>query len=176
MPTLLRTLAGLAAILLVAFGADGVRAQTVFETVARWGLIGTWATDCTRPASQANYRLTYVARAGGRVFHERDFGDRRDSREIRAATLRSGGLIEVVADFGSLGGMRKWTIMKGADGRIRTVANSRIDGTDATIRDGRFVVGSGADTVWQARCPGRSKPLQEVRALCTPTVSGMRCS
>jgi len=163
MPISPRTLAGVFVILLIAFGADGAAAETVAETLARWGLIGTWATDCSRPPSQANYRLSYVARPGGRVFHERDFGSSRDSRELRAAALKPGGLIEVVADFGALGGVRRWTMMKGADGRIRTVANSKLDGTDATIRNGRFVIGSGAETVWQMRCPGSSKGLREAR-------------
>ena len=113
-----RTPAGVVAILLVAFFTDGARAETVAETLARWGLLGTWATDCSRPPSQANHRLSYVARAGGRAFHERNFGNTRDSREIRAAALRPGGLIEVVADFGALGGVRKWTMIKDADGRI----------------------------------------------------------
>jgi hypothetical protein len=163
MPISSRTPAGVVAVLLVVLFADGARAETVAETLARWGLLGTWATDCSRPPSQANHRLSYVARAGGRAFHERNFGNTRDSREIRAAALRPGGLIEVVADFGTLGGVRKWTMIKDADGRIRTLANSRIDGSDATITDGRLVVGSGAKTAWQTRCPVNPKGLREVR-------------
>jgi hypothetical protein len=175
MPISSRTLAGVVAILMVVFSADGAEAQPVAETLARWGLIGTWSTDCNRPPTRTNYRVSYVARAGGRVFHERDFGNRRDSREIRAATVGPGGWIEVVADFGALGGMRKWTMMKGVDGRIRTVANSKLDGTDATIRGGRFVVGGDAETVWQMRCPASLKGLREVRAHCTVMLPGMRC-
>jgi hypothetical protein len=162
MPISSRTLAGLVAVLLLAFGTHGARAETVAETLAKWGLLGTWAADCSRPATKDNSRLSYVARAGGRVIQQRDFGSGRDFREIRAAGLKPGGLIEVVADFGSLGGVRKWTIIKGADGRIRTLANSRVDGSDATITGGRFVVGSGAETVWQTRCQARSKGLREV--------------
>lgn len=174
MPISSRTLAGVVTLLLVAVTADGARGETVAETMARWGLIGTWAMDCSRPPSRSNFHLSYVARGEGRVFHERDLGGLRDSREIRAARLRPGGLIEVVADFGKLVGVRKWTMMKGADGRIRTLSNSRIDGTDTTVRDGRLV-SSGAETPWQTRCPARSKVLREVRAHCRPPAPGMRC-
>jgi hypothetical protein len=31
--------------------AETANAQTVADTVAEFGLIGTWATDCTQPAS-----------------------------------------------------------------------------------------------------------------------------
>ncbi len=175
MPISSRTLAGVVTLLLVAVTADGARGETVAESMARWGLIGTWAMDCSRPPSRSNVHLSYVARGEGRVFHERNFGGQRDSsREIRAASLKPGGLIELVADFGTIVGTRKWTMMKGADGRIRTLANSKVDGTDATVRDGRLVAG-GAETGWQTRCPARSKVLREVRALCRAPAPGMRC-
>jgi hypothetical protein len=119
--------------------------------------------------------VSYIARAGGRVFLERNLGNRRDSREIRRAFVAPGGSIEVVADFGSLGGVRKWTLMKGADGRIRTMANSRVDGTDATVRDGRFVARAGVQTAWQSRCSTGAKRLREVRAVCTLAAAGTRC-
>jgi hypothetical protein len=38
-----------------------------------------------------------------------------------------------------------------------------LDGSDATITDGRLVVGSGAKTAWQTRCPVNPKGLREVR-------------
>lgn len=166
MPISSRALAGVVVIiLLAAFDADAARAQTVAETLGRWGLLGTWATDCSRPPGRGNGYLSYVARGAGRVLYVRNFGNQRDAREIRAAAVRPGGLIEVVADFGAVGGVRKWTIAKGADGRIRTVANSKVDGTNASVRNGRLV-GSGAETVWQSKCQRPpSKTLREARAL-----------
>ena len=39
----------------------------------------------------------------------------------------------------------------GVDGRIRTIANSKVDGTEQTIKDGKFTA-NGGDTPWQSRC------------------------
>jgi hypothetical protein len=165
MPISSRTLAGVVVILLAAFAADAARAQTVAETIAKWGLLGTWATDCSRPPGRTNGYLAYVAGGAGRVLYARNFGNQRDVREIRAAAVRPGGLLEVVADFGAVGGVRRWAIAKGADGRIRTMANSKIDGTDASVRNGRLVR-SGAETVWQSKCQRPPpKTLREAGAL-----------
>jgi hypothetical protein len=162
------------ALLAAAFATDAASAQSVAETLGRWGLLGTWATDCGRPPSDRNTYLSYVAVGDGRVRHERNFGKGRDARDVRSAAIRPGGPIEIVADFGSLGGMRKWVMVKGVDGRIRTMANSKVDGTNASIMTGRFV-GSGADAPWLSKCPRTPDTLREVRALCTPAASRMRC-
>lgn len=160
-----RMLACVIAALLVASHAPAVSAQTVASTIERWGLLGTWAIDCTRPPSQGNDHLSYVKRGQGRVQHGRDFGNRRDSQEVLAATVTPDGLVEVVADFGTDVGVRRWSMLKAPDGRIRAMASAKVDGTGVTIRDGRFAH-SGKDTQWLSRCRGDAKSLEEVRAVC----------
>ena len=39
----------------------------------------------------------------------------------------------------------------GPDGRIRAMANSKIDGTDQSIKGGTFTANNNA-TPWQVRC------------------------
>lgn len=118
----------------------------------RWGLLGTWALDCHKPVSNSNGYLGYVARSGGRVSHERDFGGgRRDSNRVQRATVGLGGRLELVVHFPRLKQTRKYTMMMGADRRIRALSNSRIDGTQVTIRNGKFTH-NGHTTPWQTRC------------------------
>jgi hypothetical protein len=131
--------------------ATGAAAQTVADTLQRWGLIGTWSLDCSKPASSGNGYLSYVARAGGKVAHERNFGDRSDSNDVQRASTGVGGMLDLVVHFPGLNQTRKYTMLMGPDRRIRAMNNSRIDGTDQSITDGKFIH-NGALTPWQTRC------------------------
>lgn len=131
--------------------AHGAAAQSVADAATRWGLIGTWALDCSKPASGANGYLTYVVRGAGKVAHERDFGDRRDTNDVQQARTGVGGTLDLVVHFPGLNQTRKFTMMMASDRRIRALANSRIDGTEQTIKDGKFTANGGI-TPWQTRC------------------------
>src|SRR5262249_2985718 len=88
--------------LLAILGTSAVsHAQKTAETATRWGLLGNWKLDCSTPTSSGNGRLSYVVR-GGKLFHDRDFGDRKDSSPVTLATSRPDGSIEVVINFPSL--------------------------------------------------------------------------
>ena len=54
-------------------------------------------------------------------------------------------------NFPGLSQTRKYTMVMGLDGRIRTMANSKSDGTEPTIKDGKFTA-NGHDSPWQTRC------------------------
>jgi hypothetical protein len=131
--------------------ADAAMAQTPADTLRRWGLLGTWAIDCSKPASGSNGYLVYVADSGGKVSHNREFGDRRDTNTVEKARTGRGGALELTVNFPGLSQSRKFTLMMGADGRIRAMANSKADGTEPTIKDGKFTA-NGQDTPWQTRC------------------------
>lgn len=126
-------------------------AQTAADTMARWGMLGTWALDCSKPPSRQNGYLSYVRKPGGAVSHEREFGDSRDAHDISQATIGPHGTLELVVHFKSFNQVRKWRLMKGADGRIRAIVNSSVKNDDYTIKDGKFT-GNGADVPWQTRC------------------------
>ena len=126
-------------------------AESVAQTLSRWGLIGTWALDCSKPASGSNGYLSYVSRRAGQVSHERDFGDRQDVNEVRQARTGSGGALDLVVHFPKLSQTRKYTMIMGSDGRIRATANSKTDGTEPTIAKGNFTA-NGKATPWQVRC------------------------
>ena len=85
------------ALVLVALAAPvhAAQAQSIAETLSRWGLLGTWALDCSKPASSSNGYLSYAIRRAGQVSHERDFGDRQDVNEVQQARLVLGGALEL---------------------------------------------------------------------------------
>ena len=128
---------------------DAAAAQSVADTIGAWGLLGTWALDCTRPASQSGSLLTYAIRQGEAV-HLRDFGDTQDENEILSAKRAADGSIELRVRFPHIDQTRDFALMKGPDGRIRSKFNRGPDGS-YTIRDGAFVA-NGARTPWQSRC------------------------
>jgi len=143
-----------AAILLAGLAVlpDVAVAQNLAEAASKWGLIGTWALDCSKPASSSNGYLTYVIRRAGQVSHERDFGgDRQDVNDVQQVKTGPGGVLELVVHFPKLDQTRRLTLLMAPDGRTRAMGNSKIDGSEQTIKDGRFVH-NGADTPWQVRC------------------------
>lgn len=135
----------------VAFLPAPADAQNLAEAASRWGLIGTWALDCTKPASTTNGYLTFVIRRAGQVSYERDFGDRHDVNEVREVKTGAGGALEIVVHYPKLEQTRRLVLVMGVDGRTRTTGNSAVDGTAPTIKDGKFVANS-SETPWQTRC------------------------
>ena len=130
---------------------NAASAQTVADTVSRWGLLGTWAIDCSKPVSGGNGYLSYVIRSPGKVSHERDFGDRQDVNEVQQARTGVGGMLELVVQFPRLQQTRIFTLHMGPDGRTRAMSNSKIDGSEQSIKDGLFT-SNGNPSPWQTRC------------------------
>jgi hypothetical protein len=127
-------------------------AQTVAETASKWGLLGTWRLDCTKPASRSDGALQYVVR-GGKLFHDREFGDARDSSSVILATTKADGSLEIVVSFVSFSPpqTRQFAFTKGSDGRIRAISNRNVDTNEYSIRDGKFTA-NGNTPPWQTRC------------------------
>ena len=125
-------------------------AQTVAETASRWGLVGTWRLDCSKAPTRADGDLRYVVREG-KLFHDREFGDVRDSSPIMSATTKPDGSIELVLNLTSFAQTRQYSIMMGSDGRIRAISNRNVDTNEYSIREGKLTA-NGNDTPWQTRC------------------------
>lgn len=129
---------------------DTASAQTIAETASRWGLLGSWKLDCSQPTSRSNGDLRYVVR-GGKLYHDRDFGDAKDSSAVMSATRKADGSIEIVVSFASLSQTRQFSFRKGSDGRIRAISNRNVDTNEYSIKDGKFTA-NGNDAPWQSRC------------------------
>jgi hypothetical protein len=124
----------------------------VVETASNWGLLGTWRLDCSKPASRSDGALQYVVR-GGKLFHDREFGDARDSNVVVSATRKANGSLEIAVNFVSFSPpqTRQFSFVKGSDGRIRAISNRNVDTNEYSIRDGKFTANGNAPP-WQTHC------------------------
>src|SRR5262245_4656538 len=142
---------GAAAALLWAALAPAAGAETLTAAVDKWGLLGSWAIDCSlRPDRDKGAVLTYEVKPDGRVMYRRNFGDAKDENEVVAASADEDGLLDIMVFFPSLHQTREFGLLLQTDGSLRAIYNRGQRG-DYTIRDGKFVR-TGEPTPAQHRC------------------------
>jgi len=143
-----------AALLWVAL-VPSARAETLAATVEQWGLLGSWAVDCTiSPDRDKGALLTYEIRGDGRVMYRRNFGDARDENEVVSATVNAEGLLNLMVYFPSLHQTREFGLLLTKGGSLHAIYN-RSERGEYTIRDGKYVK-TGALTPPQQRCSQQS--------------------
>jgi len=140
-----------AAALLWAALAPAAGAETLTAAVDKWGLLGSWAIDCSlRPDRDKGAVLTYEVKPDGRVMYRRNFGDAKDENEVVAASADEDGLLDIMVFFPSLHQTREFGLLLQTDGSLRANYNRGQRG-EYTIRDGKFVR-TGEPTPAQHRC------------------------
>jgi hypothetical protein len=139
------------AALLWAAWAPSANAETLSATVIRWGLLGSWAIDCSlRPDRDKGAVLTYEIKPDGRVMYRRNFGDAKDENEVVAASTGDDGTLNIMVFFPSLHQTREFGLRLQKDGSLRAIYNRDQRG-DYSIRDGKFLR-TGQPTPAQRRC------------------------
>jgi hypothetical protein len=113
-------------------------AETPVEVATKWGLLGVWRLDCAARPSRSDPDLAYVVR-NGKLFHERNWGDGRDSSAITSASVTAEGGIDLVVKMDSVSQTREFIDVKQDDGRIRAVMSRNVDTDEYAIRDGKLV-------------------------------------
>ena len=126
----------------------GPSSADVADIARDWNLLGTFATNCTKPPAADNPYATYVERDAA-VFLERDVGNFQDRLAIVGASPLPDGTITIVIDFGKMG-RRTNILAKDADDRIRAIANHDSKGR-FSVRNG-VVLALKRPTQWQERC------------------------
>lgn len=137
-------------LLTLCLGPVAARTDDTAATMEGWGIIGTWAPDCSVPPSRGNTFYTY-SRRDGAVMLDRDGAGFKDSSRITRATVRPDGMLEYHVDFGGGSKVHVNTFAKRADGKIRIFFNRSVGGR-VTVKDG-FLVPQATETTWQERCP-----------------------
>ncbi|MBR0713471.1 hypothetical protein [Bradyrhizobium liaoningense] len=126
-------------------------AETLSTTVIRWGLLGSWAIDCSLPPDRDRGAvLTYEIKQDGRVVYQRNFGDAKDENEVVAASTDADGVLNIMVFFPSLHQTREFGLRLQKDGSLRAIYNRDQRG-GYSIRDGKFVR-TGEPTLAQRRC------------------------
>jgi hypothetical protein len=140
---------------------EAANAQSVANTIAEFGLIGTWATDCTQPASTSNYLTIYAIKPSGEV--SRTYYDQPDHvyniYKIASAKRQAPDLLwyEQVWDFqgspANVAGNRVQVLLNMADNKFQIVSSQGSDGS-FFVKDRKFP-SSGNESPWQRKCPGK---------------------
>lgn len=127
-------------------------AATISQTLTKWGLIGTWAQDCTRPPDRSgNVHMTYTIE-GERVRRKEDYGDSQPVHDVVGAEiLRDGTLVWRLAYPDEGIGTYEFDAEHGGDGRMRTIYAHNLDTGEYTVRNRAFAP-QGGQVPWMTRC------------------------
>jgi len=141
--------------------AETANAQSVADTIAEFGLIGTWASNCTQPASSSNFLTVYAIKPSGEV--SRTYYDQPshiyNNYKITNAKRQAPDMLsyEQVWDFegspANIAGDRVRVLLNMADGKFQIVSSQGSDGS-FFVKDRKFS-GSADESPWQSRCPGK---------------------
>ena len=123
------------------------QAETAAEAITRWGLIGTWYSDCANPATDGAPRVRWTVRNGAPL-SERDYATHRDSSQIRSAVIRPDGMIDIVIVFSTV---RLNRFRKSQDGAIQNVFNQDVDTKAIVVQDGK-ILANGNAMAWLHHC------------------------
>ena len=155
-------LAAVLAIAIVAMASvETANAQSVADTVAEFGLIGTWAADCAQPASTSNFLTVYAIKPSGEV--SRTYYDQPDhvynNYKIISAKRQASDMLsyEQVWDFkgspANIAGDRVQVLLNMVDNKFQIVSSQGSDGS-FFVKDRKFP-GTADESPWQSRCPGK---------------------
>lgn len=126
-------------------------AETVAQTVQKWGLVGPWSLDCSlKPDRNRGTVLDYEIVGDERVVHRRNFGDTTDESEVVTAEISADGMLNLRVFFPSLKQTREYGLMMQPDGTMRAMYN-RDQKHEYSIEDGKFTA-NGSPTPPQHRC------------------------
>ncbi len=140
---------------------ETANAQSVADTIAEFGLIGTWAADCTQPASSGNYLTVYAIKPSGEV--SRTYYDKPghifNNYKITSANRQAPDMLsyEQVWDFegspANVAGNRVQVLLNMADNKYQIVSSQGSDGS-FFVKDRKFP-NSGNESPWQFQCHGK---------------------
>jgi hypothetical protein len=140
---------------------EAANAQSAADTIAEFGLIGTWATDCAKPASAGNFLTVYAIKPSGEV--SRTYYDQPshtyNNYKITNAKRQAPDMLsyEQVWDFegspANIAGDRVRVLLNMADGKFQIVSSQGSDGS-FFVKDRKFP-GSADESPWQFQCHGK---------------------
>ena len=140
---------------------ETANAQSVADTIAEFGLIGTWAADCSQPASSGNYLTVYAIKPSGevaRTYYDKP-GHIFNNYKITGAKRQAPDMLsyEQVWDFegspANVAGNRVQVLLNMADNKYQIVSSQGSDGS-FFVKDRKFP-GSGNESPWQFQCHGK---------------------
>ncbi len=125
-------------------------ADSPADITQAWGLIGTWAVDCSAPVVKGRGSIiSYEITSDGGLVYRRDH-DPSDINEVANARVDPDDTLVLSIVLPKAHQTRENGITRTAEGGIRSIFNRGEDGS-YTIRDGRFVA-NGRPTPALRKC------------------------
>lgn len=125
--------------LLAGLAAPASADEPIADTLRKWGLLGAWSIDCSRPPDHADGTvLSYEIGPDGTVVYRRNFGDVTDEAEVLAAEVSADGMMNLEVYFPAINQKRDYGLTLDPDGGLRAIYNRNEKG-EYTIKDGKFV-------------------------------------
>jgi hypothetical protein len=128
-------------------------AQSAREVLRDFGMLGTWATDCSRPSDSDNFYTVYAGMPDGRV--RRTYYNTPDRAKAYNEYIVTRA-IRLPADqlsYQQEGTVNhdKIDVILLKDGNKYKIWSSVTENGKALVKDGKFP-GSGNESPWQAKC------------------------
>lgn len=134
--------------------SEGAFAETVAQTAAKWGLLGTWLQNCSKSEREDSLASSYLVR-DGKLFMEFYASDGKAIVRIVSATIKPDGAIELLLVYPSGSVVRQSVLIKASDGRLRETFLRNVDTDDVSVLNGKGT-GTGAPvgytSPWLIRC------------------------
>ena len=132
--------------------ASAAAPQTVQQAAQQWGLIGTWAPDCSQAPSQEDEHATYALEGDGTVsLTYNDGPDIVPNRYIwnQALVLQPANKLQMDGVFLGDNQAQHTVLEKNDQGQMRVFGN--VDGTGKIlVQNGAFP--SGGAPPWESKC------------------------
>jgi hypothetical protein len=141
-------LAALSAVIFFAASAD---ADSLRETLDRFGFFGRWAMDCAQPASPSNtVRDAHVLASGDPAFSESLGGEGKPNVYVilRAKRIEDDSIVLRIKLNGEI---KQELTMRREDNRLRTMSNRDLESGDYVVRKG-VVRSTKTETPWLTHC------------------------
>jgi hypothetical protein len=128
-------------------------AQSARDVMRDFGMLGTWASDCSKPSDASNFYTVYAGLPDGKV--RRTYYNTPDRKTpyneyiLRRAIRLPADMMSYVQE-GTVDHDRIDVVLL-KDGSKYKIWSSVRDNDEALVRDGKFP-GSGDDSPWQTKC------------------------
>ena len=134
--------------------ANDAKAASVEDLFQQFGLFGTWATECNKPATPGNPRVSITAPSAGLVLEDHnlgaDFAINRYSVLSAEAVSATSLSIEVIFQPGTEVEERQRLVFSVHDNTRRTIFN-QTDGGSVRVKDG-VALARGSKTPLLRKC------------------------
>ena len=126
-------------------------AQSIQQMLSDFGLLGTWATDCSREAASDNYYTVYRS-SSGKVLRTYYDGPGKVYNEyvITQATRLANGRLRYVQEGTDSRRLRLEVVVTMDGGRLLVWSSRYVDG-EVLVRDGKYT-DDGTRVVGQDKC------------------------